>query len=1612
MSNLPVKQNPFFRIRNNIINLGLRNRITRSIMVNTAPNIFGYNLTNYVLNNDDSDFTNTMELFSAMHKTAIEANILSILRRTSSSIKDADKLINMILDATNSKNSEIVVLEMLDKLNFTNNLISDETYKRLVDSIDCSNKTQTEIKKMFESFNKNTVTAKISYKLFENLTLEQKKEHFSEIIPIVVAQLNGTDYSIESLFSAFPAEDRLEQYKKILEIYKIEDSKSKEGLDVLSKCFQILPEQGRISAFEETFEQIKKSNNDILKGKYAIKILGGIPAKEQEKYFKEILRYIKSLYQIYDYVSSLDESLQEDIVFDVINITRERSKDEYVFIPNEQLKIINSFKPEIINNAFISILNGNVDNPNIEFVLDLLEEEKIMKYMEVENEKRPIITSNQLFALQQKGYNIDKLVVLYISGECNRILNNYVNNLNKKTYMEAIKQIDEMKFSPKFQISEEKKLDTCIQLFSNVKSEEKEDVFLNTLDIMFKDRANWPVNGEDAKFYQKKVNELFSLLGEEAQISQFPILINYMTEFYLDSEAINNLIQTIAPETMDMIYSEYIEMFNNEEEKNYSKLCTVLNSNKFVEGLIKQASKKEGELFLTEEKLENILNNKRYSPHEYFQIVKIFVASRLEKIKNEYNNLDENGKKENVNSVLYKLSKELEVISKSDGNYENIINELQVSAINEIFLSLDNEEKSKHFDTLFKALENIKSEDIKGNAFVELFRNLDNNVQIDIFKYCTIPLSKNLKYVGEILSRCSAKELNTLFKGKVILDEKTISKLITLQSDIAIKTLLFDKDVDREKLVDLSTYDQLQTDAINIDTIIKNLYLNNQGKDKKGFNQALSDTYNLFTYNNVPEFMKNFRMFQLGSYHNKSNNNIKSFQDKSNEERDILILEDLFKISLDSNNVSLRDFSNIIIEGKRLTTVLQVNPEEKIKALSKEELALLSQYRDTLVDLHNITKEIKNMKKPKIEKTDDIIKDLRTLISIYSDNPMHNFNSKNIVFNPHKIMDELFKGFITTTIRPKAILEYMDRKKVESDSRHLEIERKLNSGIIHLQAGDFVKGIQNFDAYIPSMLRDGIKGGEFNQEHSHSDATPLDADFGYVSNENIKANMSDYEVIKTTCSGWYGENYIVLKQYADRLQDRSKESFDQGTFTGAPDYYKEGLGEDSTNNSRYIRTGIPISDVDYIVSENWNQKNGYEMAMAGIYIPVIDKKGEIVFSSKDYMKIRGEMKGLSHYNASNLQVSQDAKNMEALYSVYRNISSKQAEKVEEEIELVRGLIEGKADIITEEKKKATTKFIKHFFKEQGIRVTNDLSQNLSSKSVELIDTGSTGRGTNVPGDGDFDFMLRHNLQSDVLEKFSDKIEQLPHSEFISAGDVFRAKDVKLPTGEIVDIDITTAKKSLALSYSSDMCVRDRLNNIRENDPENYNYVRANIIMAKKILKEKGIYKKIGSTGATKHGGFGGIGVENWILQNGGSFKKAIDTFLETAKKVDSYDEFKKKYPIFDFGFNHKEGKIRHDCYSNFFANDTNNPEIGFAYAKNTLAEIQKELELEKEKQEMETPLLSSISPEGFAEAGRKKSILRNRFSYSKVREMMAKYMSNKENLEVQAEESKIHLEDK
>ena len=77
-----------------------------------------------------------------------------------------------------------------------------------------------------------------------------------------------------------------------------------------------------------------------------------------------------------------------------------------------------------------------------------------------------------------------------------------------------------------------------------------------------------------------------------------------------------------------------------------------------------------------------------------------------------------------------------------------------------------------------------------------------------------------------------------------------------------------------------------------------------------------------------------------------------------------------------------------------------------------------------------------------------------------------------------------------------------------------------------------------------------------------------------------------------------------------------------------------------------------------------------------------------------------------------------------------------------------------------------------------------------------------------------------------------------------------------------------------------------------------------------------IYKK----GSYSEGGLGGIGIENWILQNGGSFEKAAREFLNFSEGKD-FEAFGNAYQIWDFGENHlaeKKGFYKHD---NFIKNN-------------------------------------------------------------------------------------------
>lgn len=891
--------------------------------------------------------------------------------------------------------------------------------------------------------------------------------------------------------------------------------------------------------------------------------------------------------------------------------------------------------------------------------------------------------------------------------------------------------------------------------------------------------------------------------------------------------------------------------------------------------------------------------------------------------------------------------------------YEKVLQFLRQKDFQHLSFKKDEKERwdsiypQSTFYYLFQDLFKFLPADIRASKFSdflnedrEIVANLfslldDNKEKANAFYNILATGEKSIPHISQLLSSITIADVIKLCKN-ISLTDDFIQKIIETNPNISIKALLFCKDINTEKLEALSQYEQLNTgDFINISSIFSNFALKKLSS-KDEFNQFINDIYNLFTYKNLPEFLKTFRIFQLSNFYDKSNDFIESYKNKPLKERDELILKELFIISLNSNNPSLRKFITILQLGKQISGKLQNKPQEQIKKLSKIEIAILSQYRDTLFELHNLIHELKNNERPYLHVSDNIINDLNYIVNIYSKGN----KSSNHVFNISLIFQELFSGLTDKKLMPKTLLNYMDKIGKESNTRHILISEKLKNNSMRLEVGDYVKGIKNFNSYFPRLIRSFPKCGEFNQEFSHSDSTPLDLDFGYISSENI-GHKTDYEDIATTISATYGQTWIVLKNYDERLRKKSEIKYDELELLNyEPEVYSH-HSQKSSRQDRYVKTGIPLLDIDYIVTAEWQPRFGYDMAMAGVFIPVVDTDDKLIFSYEDYTNIREKMAGLSEYGSTEYTVDEKTTDIDPLFETYRAISSHNDTEIDEEIEIIKQLLSGKSDSVSKAKKEATLNFLINFFKQEGITVSNNLSHNLSPSSVELIDTGSTGRGTNIPRDGDFDFFLRHNLPTDVLDRLQKYVESTPDiakKSFKSLSDGFRAKNIVLPTGEVVDIDITYGKKDLDLDYTSDLCVQDRLETIRRQNPEKYNYVIANIIMAKKILKSLGLYKKKSSDGATEYGGFGGIGVENWILQNGGSFAEAIDSFLKTANNVDDFNKFIIEYPIFDFGSNHRGNMFIHDRFSSFI-----NGTLGFEYAKSKFSEIQELLRSGREK---------------------------------------------------------------
>ena len=753
--------------------------------------------------------------------------------------------------------------------------------------------------------------------------------------------------------------------------------------------------------------------------------------------------------------------------------------------------------------------------------------------------------------------------------------------------------------------------------------------------------------------------------------------------------------------------------------------------------------------------------------------------------------------------------------------------------------------------------------------------------------------------------------------------------------------------------------------------------------------------------------------------------------------RDTIIVSDLLRASLGSNNRSIREYLTTLKNGQTLLDQLSSGeldwstfnqPTNLMDKDTKANYDTLSTFAWHLATIYNSILPGKEHPYQLIHQqvnqdaNNALQADFTNLTSLIKPNSRYSLADRAVRYFAH------FVGINSLADAER----YMDNIVKEADTRNRKMAEYLaTTKEPKLQPGDLVKGMGGTDGYGIRYLSYAFQNGSISKEYlgdaSRSDTTPLDADASIVPDQlnggqtinQIMGNGDDRRMLAEA----YGSGlWVVLRPDNDRfiVTRRGKDEADQSVYDlSVPDanfdrtdltqeeidrrlkeiaeakrHRREGLpkleifatGVDGDGHYG-IRTGFGMDKVSYYISDrttrtgknlgwfNGNKGEEYtlvsevtklEIALNGFYIPVVDKDSEeLIFTPADYDNMRAQMSGLSYYHTGDYQFALEDE-LELPSTNVRETTIPDTAAIVDQLPASMAETDHKHEVINQVIKQAITNI-----PELNLSYKDYLDGDLTENIVEMIDTGSTGRQTNAPGSGDFDYLARLDRsilndptkkqqitdallaafgKADEVNGTSNQIDNLDHNEDGEgegeAGQVdnksrivngnLRLKQVSIDgLAEPVDIDITFAQKTNKVQYPTDAALADRLSNIKNQSETKYQQVLANIIYAKQFLKAAGAYKPRRSPEAKGIGGLGGVGIENWVLQHGGSFKQAARDFLAVADSCSSFEDFCAHYPVWDYGENHKG--IRSKPHDNFVA-DNMNPE-GYERMKEALRAV-------------------------------------------------------------------------
>lgn len=681
--------------------------------------------------------------------------------------------------------------------------------------------------------------------------------------------------------------------------------------------------------------------------------------------------------------------------------------------------------------------------------------------------------------------------------------------------------------------------------------------------------------------------------------------------------------------------------------------------------------------------------------------------------------------------------------------------------------------------------------------------------------------------------------------------------------------------------------------------------------------ETASKIEDLFVKNNIPMVGKVYSCFEIlhpdFKYLNISSDKTSPvLYDASLTSKKIIVFSDLIKTSFGSNNRSVNSFLKNIELGSILFEKIKTNEinNETLNEETKKELKTFYSHLKTLYD--NTLKGKNNS----FISTGDVIKDIIELAQLLSPNGTLDYNIGDRIIR-------MFCGF-TGINTLKEAKDYISKKIKDAEQRNISA----STSKMELEKGDLIKGIKpnllpgedEIEAclrVLPKILQNGSVSKEFLGANASSDSTPMDTDLSM-----IQTGKSMEEKIRNTQARSYGPIWFILKNDDRFITTRTEEKRleTKKDLSKLELFYTGALG-----NGHYgIRTGFASTDINYIMVKKYDARIGLEIAINGFYIPVVDTEGNILFTYKMFKDIRAKMKGLSYYGTEKYELSS-------------NLKSPEIEETKER--LIKDI--GRTNTYLDEINNSIFEALKY----SGIpNVVKGFYGDLTKGIAEVYSTGSTSRNTNVPNDSDFDYLIKIDrdiyYDNNKLEIFKTKMK-----EKLRFKDGFGGKicgEVTKDNGETLDVEISFCPRTDKVELSTDTSLSAKLQAIKEQFPESYIDVLANIVYAKELFKSVQAYKSLKSD--SSQGGLGGIGIENWILQHGGSLYDAAKDFLEKAEEAESFEKFKEIYQVFDLGDNHYSDKTGTYPHDNFVGGKDKMGKAGYERMITVLKEYIKKIE--------------------------------------------------------------------